>query len=63
MKLMIIKTIRISKCLDDEIKRVSYASGLAQQDVIRLAVQKGLKLVEEFASAVCEEKEAGDEQK
>ncbi len=48
-KLMIVTGLRITEWLNCEILRVAESSGLSKRDVIRLAIQKGLPFVEEFA--------------
>ena len=59
-KLMIITSLRVSESLNAEILRVSGVSGLSKRDVIRLAIQKGLSAVEDFASE--QPKESKNEQ-
>lgn len=59
-KLMINQTVRITESLSAEIKRVAEATNLSQLDVIRLAIQKGLSAVEDFASE--QPKESKNEQ-
>ena len=46
---MIVTGLRITEWYNCEILRVAESSGLSKRDVIRLAIQKGLPLVEEFA--------------
>ena len=45
MKLMIIKTIRISAEMEQEIAAVAKAVGESKQTVIRLAIKEGLRSV------------------
>ena len=45
MKLMIIKTIRISEEMEQEIAAVAKAVGESKQTVIRLAIKEGLRSV------------------
>ena len=45
MKLMIIKTIRISEEMEKEIAAVAKAVGESKQTVIRLAIKEGLRSV------------------
>lgn len=48
MKLMIIKTVRISEELDREISKFARKHEISQQAAIRLAIQKGLQWIGEF---------------
>ena len=45
MKLMIIKTIRISEEMEKQIAEVAEAVGESKQTVIRLAIKEGLRSV------------------
>ena len=64
MKLMIVQNIRITEAMEAEIARLAEEIGESKQTAIRLALREGIEPVRrKFASAVREEKEAGDEQK